>query len=472
MIIKILFAFFAFVFTANSETILGLRAATEETQVKYYKDLNAKVGRQIRKDYEMSEQNLILLRQSVQLFKENGISTIICLRFPTDETDSRNADRIPLHNPNDLKNSLALVENFLDEMNGHLDYVQLQNEPLAGPGKFIDPEKMFHWGFYALKWLDTLGAHIRNYIERNNYDIGFISPAFHNVELAITDTPEKNQIPYIRKPGDTVKAGEVTDEPIQRFWYKGLMEISKKYCDIIDVHLNVENVAEIQEYILNLNQLQGIILPQRILPLTTCEWSPAKEKKEFIQSNPGVSEFLIDAFTNKVDTSLWYEFMRMLDYDENFIQESFCLLNDYGLIHACYAGLHQYGNGLEDYIFSTCALLTNRSCERIYPNEPIYSRFKNLIPCGKTSVDFVKHNKEIDLFPNPAFDKLYINSNIQGIFDSVEIFDSRGVKILSKNENKQTGEFEVQLVNLSPGIYFLKIKSGIESHYSKFIISK
>ena len=61
---------------------------------------------------------------------------------------------------------------------------------------------------------------------------------------------------------------------------------------------------------------------------------------------------------------------------------------------------------------------------------------------------------EIELFPNPASEKLYINSS--GKISQLRIFDLPGKELLLQNVNKL--EFEIDTHFFSPGIYFIQLE--------------
>lgn len=464
---------------SQNQTKLGLRAGTNPSLLKYYIDLNAEVSRQIIFDHQINEENLNDFRSGLELFKEQDIITIICLRFPADSSDEFNNDRIPLFNSTDLEQSLTKVENLLLELNGVLDYIQIQNEPLMGPGRYFNYEENLHYGYYGLKWLDTLGKHIKETIQTNQLDIGIISPAFHNVELALSDDDRINPIPFIRVPGDTVLRNELTVDILSRYWYKNLMENSKEIVDIVDIHLNVKNLVEFKNYITALDSLQKITHPQdKLLPLSSLEWSQANEKDSLISNTTWMKNFLSDTYTNPVDTNDWYAFMDSLNYDETFMQTAFNLMAEYEFVHACYAGLHQYGTDLSQQIFSTCALLTNKTCLTTSPNKPFYYLYKNLVTDDTTTSVFNDRNQTTIFelsqnYPNPFNPSTEINYSISeaGVV-SIKIYNMLGeIVTVLINEYHYPGKYKVlfDADNLSSGIYFYQLTQGEVSKTRKML---
>ena len=73
----------------------------------------------------------------------------------------------------------------------------------------------------------------------------------------------------------------------------------------------------------------------------------------------------------------------------------------------------------------------------------------------------------VNIYPNPAQSKITIRSN-QNQFESFEIFDLSGRKIIVQN-GLNTNLFSVDIENLSPGIFILKLHSDkVESIIRKF----
>lgn len=70
----------------------------------------------------------------------------------------------------------------------------------------------------------------------------------------------------------------------------------------------------------------------------------------------------------------------------------------------------------------------------------------------------------IKIYPNPAKTKLNIVLD-NGEIDIVRIYDIKGVEVLTKN----TDTHQIDIANLSNGIYFLKVYSNQKSNTLKFI---
>lgn len=462
----------------NAQTTkLGLRAGTNPSLLSDYHDLNAKVSRQIIYDHHINMQNLSSFRSDLQFFKDNGIETIVCLRFPTDTADTYKADRIPLFDNTDLNVSLQKVGMVLDSLDDVLDYIQIQNEPMSGPGKLVNITESLHYGYYAIQWLDTLGSFIRQRIYDNNLDIKVISAGFHNTAQALNNDSIYNAYKYIYAPGDTVFPG-ITDRPLSRFWYKNLMEISKPYCDLIDIHANVKNISDVQNYISAIDSLQTIINPvSSIIPLTTLEWSQAKEKDSLIRANTWMMHFLDSAYTHQVSQLDWYNFIDALDYDTTFMQQAFDIFCQNNFAHACYAGLFQFGTDLNQQIFSTVALLTNKTTDITVENQPFYNLYKNIQVCDTTTtfVD-ISYNKEdfFLIYPNPATNNVTIDvSTITTGQIEMKIFNVSGKLVLTQKINDHPKTLNFDISYFRTGTYLIQIISDDQQLYSgKLIITK
>ncbi len=84
--------------------------------------------------------------------------------------------------------------------------------------------------------------------------------------------------------------------------------------------------------------------------------------------------------------------------------------------------------------------------------EPItenYMLFKGLpLPIGSSSIDFIKNEVSVNVFPNPVSDVLNIMANN---LNYIELFNVVGKRILFSNKN------EISLKNISSGTYILKV---------------
>ena len=477
LLLLLMFSWFLFPKATYSQTIAGLRASSSPNLLSYYQDLNAKASRQIIKDHALSIDQIPEFRAQLANLKENGIETIVCLRFPKEREDLDQNDRSPYLNLADMDSSLLWAQQMVIQLNGVLDVIQIQNEPIAGPGKYIDfsTEEPIHLGYYAYRWMDTLGYTLRKAITDEGLNIEVAGPAFHSVENALSTQPIPNEFTFIRAPGDTTRAGVLTTETAESYFVARMMEVSNKYADVIDLHLNVENLEEIRDRIALMEELQMIADPQIHLPYSTYEWSQTKEKQDLILNTPSYRAFLEDAYTNKVTLEEWRSFMfDSLSYDENFMSDAFELFEENEFVHACYAGLVQYGSAINDMIFSTCALLTNRVTDTDHPNEPFYSLYKNLT-AGE--VTFVDQSGEFNItaYPNPFTDAINIEIPHQDLTSFkilISNIDGSMLRIIPEisisNNDKRVLEIS-GLDYLDPGVYLVDISSSRQHITHKLI---
>ena len=87
----------------------------------------------------------------------------------------------------------------------------------------------------------------------------------------------------------------------------------------------------------------------------------------------------------------------------------------------------------------------------------------------------VNENKQntIELFPNPTNDKVYINYNVSTTDNLiVNILDLQGKIIYSKNVANHNGQLMVDLSELSDGVYFVNLTTGIGVKTVKLIVTK
>ena len=80
--------------------------------------------------------------------------------------------------------------------------------------------------------------------------------------------------------------------------------------------------------------------------------------------------------------------------------------------------------------------------------------------------------KNIQLFPNPATDQLFLDFDLPTNFDfNISIHDGIGNVLLGKNAtNISNQKLELEVSNLVSGLYFVKIQTGSQIWIRKFII--
>ncbi|MEM9023663.1 MAG: T9SS type A sorting domain-containing protein, partial [Bacteroidota bacterium] len=222
----------------------------------------------------------------------------------------------------------------------------------------------------------------------------------------------------------------------------------------------------------NLDSLQRLVSTTSTqLPYSSLEWSPAKAKSDRIKTSSWMPAFLNAAYQDKVSLSDWNDFMDSLNYDPTFLQEAYCEMDRANFIHACYAGLIQFGavGELDNQIFSTCALLTNSTVDPIsageyHPNEPFYTLFQSIAPCPPASSGPEPTAEPIGfaLFPNPAGHVVNISGD--GIISNVRLFSVDGKLMFS--DATAVNQYQLDLSDFKPGVYVVHIN---QTHSLKLI---
>ena len=76
-------------------------------------------------------------------------------------------------------------------------------------------------------------------------------------------------------------------------------------------------------------------------------------------------------------------------------------------------------------------------------------------PSSSLSVNDVKNNLKVDVFPNPSFELVKINSS--KLINKIDCFDIKGQLIASKKYDDASVTFNVE--KFASGVYFLKISA-------------
>ncbi|CAL2094713.1 T9SS type A sorting domain-containing protein [Tenacibaculum sp. 190524A05c] len=87
--------------------------------------------------------------------------------------------------------------------------------------------------------------------------------------------------------------------------------------------------------------------------------------------------------------------------------------------------------------------------------------------------DNINNKGNVSIYPNPSTDRNFnvkISNSSNGQVYKVQVYDLLGKLI--KNEKYQTSDFQVQLPNVTSGIYILKIQSGNYNYQTKVYITK
>ncbi len=81
-------------------------------------------------------------------------------------------------------------------------------------------------------------------------------------------------------------------------------------------------------------------------------------------------------------------------------------------------------------------------------------------------------NFDIKIFPNPATDFLSVVSNEKNIDFKISISDITGKKIINLSEKNISNTFQINISDLTSGIYFLKIVSSLNKNLKIYKIIK
>jgi PKD repeat protein len=93
----------------------------------------------------------------------------------------------------------------------------------------------------------------------------------------------------------------------------------------------------------------------------------------------------------------------------------------------------------------------------------------NVVGVGIEEIDL---SSGISVFPNPATNKLAIG-NVQLAFTCIDIYNTFGQRVFSQQPKaKSQKQFVIDVSDLIPGIYFLKLNTGTKLYSQKIIISR
>ena len=96
-----------------------------------------------------------------------------------------------------------------------------------------------------------------------------------------------------------------------------------------------------------------------------------------------------------------------------------------------------------------------------------------VIPGTVSNVDDYSVTNSVNIFPNPASDKVYVTFyNTQSRAVELKVNDAQGREVYSNNISSNTGINQVELNSnlFSPGIYFVNLVIDGQSQYKKLVI--
>lgn len=301
--------------------------------------------------------------------KATGIETVICIRFPKGNRGeaSYKQDRIP--SDEEMVESILMITEFLTRYDTIIDYYQLQNEIMGGPGVYSDSlnGELVINAEGGLGWMNALAAATRQHIDSQNLNIKLVTPA---ITGAIHAYREKSQLRgYVDREGLFISGNHVL------YFIEQIVQLGADYCDAIDLHLNVAGMEELQFSIAVVDSVREALDVD--VPLVTTEWNQAKELADEInQKGHRFHEMMVNAVDRPVMPDVWKNYMELFDYDETFMSESFRYMEEQGFTFACYNGV---SDSKDNLIFLPVALFPTHTVQEpwnVEPNEPFHSLFK------------------------------------------------------------------------------------------------
>jgi len=79
-------------------------------------------------------------------------------------------------------------------------------------------------------------------------------------------------------------------------------------------------------------------------------------------------------------------------------------------------------------------------------------------------------NKSLSISPQPASDNLFVELDPNFEVKSIEIMDLNGVNLISRETLDISGNLQLNVNDLSSGLYILKVNSESASLIQKFIV--
>lgn len=295
--------------------------------------------------------------RKIDEFKKHGVELVACIRWPADTRSANemieqgrrrqdsHPDRIPLGR--EREDALDLLEKFLTAFDGRLDWYQIQNEPLGGPGRYSREELK---SGAAFEWMEALAERARKTIASNGLKLRIISPG-------LTGKPGADAAPEYLDAVDR------------------LITLTGKYCDAFDIHLHVESYDDLTRRVTALKERMRRAGVDR--PLVALEWSNSHALKVFARNEPGkaaeMRKVIAAAYAHPSSPATWRRFMETLPLEKDFLRKSYTYMAGEGFLITCWAPMFQYGSEVYDAV----ALIANKTAAgRHVPNEPLYAEFR------------------------------------------------------------------------------------------------
>lgn len=290
-----------------------------------------------------------------------GVTTVVAVRFPETEgvgPGQGDPDRIPQGTEREA--SLDLLERFAVESAGVVDWIQLGNEPVGGPGaiRLEDRDASIEWyRDQAERLCETRRAH----------------PELADLRLM--------------SPGLTGVSGQVdgAGNPETAAYIEALIGVAESHLEAVDVHLHVDAPATAAAIL-------GWVGERTTMPLAATEWSMAKSAKTWLQqkvTDPsfgtvGVDrnvDFVRRAYEDPVTAEEWAAFVAASPHEEGQTAALADVMATHGVRVATYGGAFQYGSPLYDLkaLYANMTVVGRRA-----PNEPFASEVAAVIAAHST----------------------------------------------------------------------------------------
>ncbi len=130
--------------------------------------------------------------------------------------------------------------------------------------------------------------------------------------------------------------------------------------------------------------------------------------------------------------------------------------------------------GAEDYTFSIfhhSDYSNHDSTQIILKSNGGDLQFKVHVDNGiSTAIKKIANNEKMEIYPNPARNKLFISGIDANKTVQVAMYNLAGIMVLW--ENSYSNQSEISLIGLSEGIHILQIKDGDTFHSKKLLINR
>lgn len=330
----------------NSEaTVFGIYGTSNAKLISF---IGARASRTLLWDTKITPEKMPGILNALEQKREQGLDQIIVtIRWPYDDGDNSFFDRIP----EDYEAELQELDVFLAATEGLIDWIQIQNEPVGGPGNYgaegtplLTLEEAFDW------WV-AVALRIKAYNTANNTNIGIISPALTGFGLVIDDG-------YAR---------------IQAI-HEAMVDFANTYCDALDMHLHTTDLAQLETILDYVDTLE----PQPTVAKVALEWSQAKAVRDYVNEPDNVT-FLDSIYAGTpVSVEEWQGFVKAAPIDNTFIVNAMRLLQQRGFLIACYGSVLQFSKTSKDRHFDLTAVYAQRTTGSIHPNQPIFDQLRAL----------------------------------------------------------------------------------------------